>query len=202
MRARIARLIVDRMLDQFPVRAVYPDGTVRGRGGPVLEIVRPTAMFERLARSPKVGLGEAYQAGDWRAGDGTDLAELLTPFAARVAQLVPRPLLTFRRLVEQRLPSRQRNTPAGARSNIRAHYDLSNALFGAFLDPGMTYSSALFDHSDEDLEAAQHRKVERILDQAEVGAGTRLLEIGIGWGTLAIAAARRGARVTGITLST
>lgn len=202
MRARIARLIVDRMLDQFPVRAVYPDGTVRGRGGPVLEIVRPTAMFERLARSPKIGLGEAYQAGDWRAGDGTDLAELLTPFAARVAQLVPRPLLTFRRLVEQRLPSRQRNTPVGARSNIRAHYDLSNALFGAFLDPGMTYSSALFDHRDEDLEAAQHRKVERILDQAEVGAGTRLLEIGIGWGTLAIAAARRGAQVTGITLST
>ncbi|HWD81200.1 MAG TPA: cyclopropane-fatty-acyl-phospholipid synthase family protein, partial [Kribbella sp.] len=87
-------------------------------------------------------------------------------------------------------------------SNIRAHYDLSNALFGAFLDPGMTYSSALFVHRHEDLEEAQNRKVERILDQAGVDAGTRLLEIGFGWGTLTVAAARRGAQVTGITLST
>ncbi|MGZ0152208.1 class I SAM-dependent methyltransferase [Kribbella sp. WER1] len=205
MRARLARLIVDRILDQVPVRAVYPDGTVRGGGGadaPVLQIVRPQALYGRLARSPKIGLGEAYQAGDWRAGDGTDLGELLTPFAARVAELVPHSLVRFRRVVDQRMPGRQRNTPTGARSNIRAHYDLSNALFGAFLDPGMTYSSALFERPGLDLEEAQKRKVERILDQAGVGPGTRLLEIGIGWGTLSIAAARRGAQVVGITLST
>ena len=202
MRARIARLVVDRMFDQLPVRAVYPDGTVQGRGGPELRIVRPEAMFERIARSPKIGLGEAYQAGDWTAGEETDLGELLTPFAARVTQLVPRPLLKLRWLVDERMPRGQRNTPTGARSNISAHYDLSNALFAAFLDPGMTYSSALFDHAGQSLEEAQRNKIERILDQAGVGAGTRLLEIGIGWGTLAIAAAQRGALVTGITLST
>jgi cyclopropane-fatty-acyl-phospholipid synthase len=209
VRARLTRLIVDQMLDRVPVRAVYADGTVRGGGGPdapVLRIVRPDSMFERLAHNPKIGLGEAYMAGDWVAADGTDLGELLTPFAARVTQLLPQWLLRFRRFVDQRVPLGQRNTLRGARDNISAHYDLSNELFAAFLDPGMTYSSALFDHdvplSGQDLEAAQTRKVERILDLAGVGPGSQVLEIGIGWGTLAIAAARRGARVTGITLST
>jgi len=209
MRARLARLVVDRMLGQVPVRAIYPDGTIRGAGGPdapALRIVRPHSMFERIASNPKIGLGEAYTAGDWTADEGTDLGDLLTPFAARLGQLVPPFLLRFRRVVDQRLPRRQSNTPNGARSNISAHYDLSNALFGAFLDPGMTYSSALFDHavplSGQDLEEAQNRKVERILDQAGVRAGSSVLEIGIGWGTLAVAAARRGAQITGITLST
>ncbi|MEU8221025.1 cyclopropane-fatty-acyl-phospholipid synthase family protein [Kribbella sp. NPDC048915] len=209
VRARAARLIVDQMLDRTPVRAIYPDGTVRGGGGPdapVLRIVRPDSLFERLAHNPKIGIGEAYMAGDWAAGDGTDLGALLTPFAAHVAHLVPPALQRFRRLVDRRVPRNQRNTPDGARDNISAHYDLSNAMFAAFLDPGMTYSSALFDRdvppAGQDLEIAQNRKVERILDLADVGAGSRVLEIGTGWGTLAIAAARRGAFVTGITLST
>ncbi|MGW6277033.1 class I SAM-dependent methyltransferase [Kribbella sp. NPDC055071] len=209
VRARIARLIVSRILDQVPVRAVHPDGTVWGGGptdGPTLRIVRPDALFERLAHNPKIGLGEAYMAGDWTAADGTDLGALLTPFAARVAGLLPRPLLHLRGLVEQRSPRSQRNTMIGARSNISAHYDLSNALFAAFLDPGMTYSSAMFDRdvplAAQSLADAQARKINRILDLAEVRPGSRVLEIGIGWGTLAIAAAGRGARVTGITLST
>jgi cyclopropane-fatty-acyl-phospholipid synthase len=145
-------------------------------------------------------------AGDWTVGDGTDLGDLLTPFAARVAQLVPPYLLHFRRVVDRRVPRLRRNTPTGARENISAHYDLSNALFAAFLDPGLTYSSALFNHdvplAAQGLEEAQSRKVERILDLADVGPGSRVLEVGFGWGTLAIAAARRGAKVTGITLST
>ncbi|GAA0601680.1 class I SAM-dependent methyltransferase [Kribbella sandramycini] len=204
MRARLARLIVDRMLDQVPVRAIYPDGTVRGAGAadsPALQIVRPQAMFERLARSPKIGLGESYMAGDWTVADGTDLGELMTPFAARLTELIPPQLTRFRRVVDRRLPRRTRNTPAGSRDNISAHYDLSNELFAAFLDPSMSYSSALFEQVDEELETAQHRKVERILDLAGVGPGSRVLEVGAGWGTLAIAAARRGALVTGIGLA-
>lgn len=207
-RGRLARLIVDRVLDRVPVRADYPDGTVRGGGGPdapVLRIVRPDSLYERLAQNPKIGLGEAYTAGDWAPAEGTDLGELLTPFAAHLTELVPRSLVHFRGLVDQRVPRRLRNTPIGARSNIRAHYDLSNALFAAFLDPGMSYSSALFDSAvplaEQSLEEAQARKVERILDLARVGPGSRVLEIGTGWGTLAITAARRGAHVTGITLS-
>jgi cyclopropane-fatty-acyl-phospholipid synthase len=204
LRGRIARLIVDRVLDRVPVRAVYPDGTVRGGGGPdapILRVIRPDSLYERLAQNPKIGLGEAYTAGDWEPGDGTDLGELLTPFAERLTKLVPRPLVRFRSLVDQQVPDRLRNTPNGARSNISAHYDLSNGLFAAFLDRGMSYSSAMFESAEESLEEAQTRKVEHILDLAGVRRGSRVLEIGIGWGTLAIAAARRGARVTGITLS-
>jgi cyclopropane-fatty-acyl-phospholipid synthase len=97
----------------------------------------------------------------------------------------------------------------GARRNIHRHYDLSNELFGSFLDESMTYSSALFDVDndgrpvarDELLAAAQHRKIDRLLDRCEVGPGTHLLEIGTGWGELAIRAARRGAAVDTVTIS-
>ena len=78
-------------------------------------------------------------------------------------------------------------------------------MFAAFLDESLSYSSALFDDaspwSAQTLEAAQLRKVEAVLDLAQVGPGSRVLEIGTGWGTLAIQAARRGARVTTLTLS-
>ncbi|PRH81016.1 hypothetical protein C6N75_01075, partial [Streptomyces solincola] len=85
------------------------------------------------------------------------------------------------------------------------HYDLSNELFEEFLDPTMTYSSAVFGSlpaRPEELPAAQTRKIDRLLDLAGVGEGTRLLEIGTGWGELALRAAARGAHVTTITLST
>ena len=122
-----------------------------------------------------------------------------------MGRLVPKPLLSLRGLVDRAIPRQQRNTLEGSRSNISAHYDLSNELFAAFLDPSMTYSSALFDATrplaDQDLEEAQLRKVDGILDAAGVRPGTRVLEIGTGWGALAIRAARRGATVTTVTLS-
>jgi cyclopropane-fatty-acyl-phospholipid synthase len=208
LRARVARAVVQQVLDSLPVRTTYPDGSVRGGGGPqspTLEVVRPAALFHRMAHHPKIGLGEAYMAGDWRAADGTDLAELLTPFAERLSTLLPKPLMRLRAVVDRPLPHRQRNTVAGSRDNISAHYDLSNDLFAAFLDETMTYSSALFDDSapyrDQPLADAQRRKLEVMLDTAGVTTGTRVLEIGTGWASLAIAAARRGARVTSVTLS-
>jgi len=208
LRARLTRVVVERVLDAVPVRAVYPDGTVRGGGGPgapVLQIVRPFALFDRIAHHPKIGLGEAYMAGDWTAAEGTDLGALLTPFAERLSTLVPRRLARFRRLVDRPIPRVQRNTVRGSRHNISAHYDLSNDLFATFLDPTMSYSAALFDESmvfaRQDLEQAQLRKIDAILDMAEVGRGSRVLEIGTGWGSLAVAAARRGAQVTGVTIS-
>jgi cyclopropane-fatty-acyl-phospholipid synthase len=121
-------------------------------------------------------------------------------------ELVPPVLHRLRNTVLHRQPAAHDNTVEGARSNISRHYDLSNDLFALFLDESLTYSSALFDGepygSPEDLGVAQHRKIDRLLDAAGVRAGSRVLEIGTGWGELAIRAARRGATVTTMTIST
>jgi cyclopropane-fatty-acyl-phospholipid synthase len=107
--------------------------------------------------------------------------------------------------VLSRQPGHHDNTIAGARQNIHQHYDLSNNLFALFLDETMTYSSAIFSgdpaDSPDSLADAQRRKVDRLLDRAGVGEGSRLLEIGTGWGELSMRAAARGARVTTITIS-
>ena len=94
------------------------------------------------------------------------------------------------------------NAPGQARQNIAAHYDLGNDFYSAWLDETMTYSSARFGSPQESLEAAQLRKVQTLLDRLDLKPGQRLLDIGCGWGTLAIEAARRGASVVGLTLST
>lgn len=207
-RGAVAKAIVEAMVDRMAIRLRYPDGTVRGGGdaqSPVLEVVRPDALYRRLEAHPKIGLGEAYMAGDWRAAEGTDLAVALMPFAAQMGQLVPKPLLSLRGLVDRAIPRTQRNSLENSRNNISAHYDLSNDLFATFLDPSMMYSSALFDPSrplaEQDHTEAQLRKVDAVLDAADVRAGSRVLEIGTGWGTLAIRAAQRGATVTSVTLS-
>ena len=213
--ATIARLLFERAVRRVPVQVTYPHGEERDAGRkiagdpPDFEIVRPNAFFARLGRDTKIGFGEAYMAGDWRAGAGTDLADLLTPFAARLTRLVPQPLQRLRTIVDKRIPPSQENTLDGSRENVSAHYDLSNDLFEAFLDPTMSYSAAWFDESgpasvtfaSTRLEEAQLRKIDGVLDYAGVGAGTRLLEIGTGWGALAIRAAQRGALVTTVTIS-
>jgi cyclopropane-fatty-acyl-phospholipid synthase len=213
LRATVARRVMEYVARGVPVDILMPDGSLLGRGGaptatgdrPALEIVRPQALFERLAHHPKIGIGEAYAAGDWRAGKDTDLAELLLPFAEQVTSLVPPALARLRRVVDRPIPKAQRNSVTGSRGNIEAHYDLGNDLFEAFLDKTLSYSSALFDDarswSAQTLEGAQLHKVEAVLDLAQVGPGSQLLEIGTGWGTLALEAARRGARVTTLTLS-
>jgi cyclopropane-fatty-acyl-phospholipid synthase len=208
LRATIARMIFEQAVERVPVRVTYPDGRVLGGGSgssPEFQILRPNAFFARLGRDAKVGFGEAYMAGDWRSGPGTDLSDLLTPFAARLATLVPAPLQKLRAFVDKRIPHDQENTVDGSRNNIAAHYDLSNDLFASFLDQTMTYSSAWFDESEPlqtaTLEEAQLHKIDGILDLAGVRSGTRLLEIGTGWGMLAIRAAQRGAQVTTVTLS-
>ena len=204
MKARIAKAIMRPAIDRINVRLSFADGTVWGNAAahaPEMRVVRPRAFFARLGKDTKIGFGEAYMAGDWTTGPDTDLADLLTPFAERLAHLVPKPLQRLRGLVDDRLPRHERNSVHGARSNIHHHYDLSNDLFAQFLDPTLTYSSALFESQQVDLESAQLRKMDSILDLAGVGDGTRVLEIGSGWGALAIRAAQRGAKVTTITIS-
>ncbi len=166
----------------------------------------PGAFFARIGAGGLIGFGESYMAGEW---DCADLTGLLTVFAANVADLVPTPLQRLRRLAVRRQPAADEQTKAGARRNIGRHYDLSNEFFALFLDETMTYSSALFETAadgspaaaDRLLGQAQRRKIDRLLDQARVGPGTRLLEIGTGWGQLAIQAAQRGAEVRTVTIS-
>ena len=140
-------------------------------------------------------------------------------FAAELPRLVPPVLQRLRRLAVRCHPKSEENTPGGSRSNISRHYDLSNDLFATFLDPTLSYSAAIFGspgtgHEDtetstdgeelaewDELPAAQLRKIDRLLDACQVTAGTRLLEIGTGWGELALRAAARGATVHSVTLS-
>lgn len=204
LKARVAKAVVRPAVDRLPVRLTFADGTRWGAGdadSPEMVVVRPAAFFSRLGHDTKIGFGEAYMAGDWTEGPDTDLADLLTPFAERLTTIVPPALQKLRVLVDRQLPQHERNTKEGSRSNIERHYDLSNDLFQRFLDPSMTYSAAWFESPDESLESAQQRKLDGILDQAGVGEGTRVLEIGSGWGSLAIRAAQRGAQVTTITIS-
>ncbi len=206
IRARVAKHVLARILRKVPVSARLTTGEAYGEAHPAaIEITRPERFFARLGQSPMIGLGESYMAGEWRAAPGTDLADALAPFAERLTELI-RP--TFYRLRHIVLPRglNPENTRHGARKNIEAHYDLSNGMFEQFLDPSLSYSSALFDTLDpapqlDQLEQAQLRKVDAILDEAAVAEGSRVLEIGTGWGTLAIRAAQRGAHVTSVTLS-
>ncbi|GGU41974.1 class I SAM-dependent methyltransferase [Nocardioides albus] len=161
---------------------------------------RPVELYARLSRHGLIGLGEAYMTGAW---DAPELGETLTVLCRDLDGLLPGWAQRLRGVYERRRGEKDLNTPENAREHIGHHYDLSNDFFALFLDPTMSYSAGLFSSlpSTEDLALAQHRKIDRILDEAGVGAGTRLLEIGTGWGELALRAAARGAQVTSVTLS-
>jgi cyclopropane-fatty-acyl-phospholipid synthase len=159
----------------------------------------PAAWRDPLRGS--VGLGEGYVDGRWETDDLVALIRI----AARelegmdgVRGLVARPRALWhraRRLVPE-------NTLSGARRNISAHYDLGNDLFAAFLDERMMYSCAYFADDTVSLEGAQLAKLDRICDRLRLGPDNHLLEIGTGWGGMAIHAARRsGCRVTTTTIS-
>jgi cyclopropane-fatty-acyl-phospholipid synthase len=215
---RAADAIFRAAVRRLPLEVRYPDGTVLGKAAsgnaasdrdgsvPVMTMHRPDAFAARLGDGGLIGLGESYMAGDW---DADDLTAVMEVFAARVGFLVPEPLQKLRGLYLPRTPRTERNTEQNTRSNISRHYDLSNELFATFLDSTMTYSSALFPESGkalrnvawDGLAAAQQAKIDRLLDKAGVKAGTRVLEIGTGWGELALRAAARGASVYSVTLS-
>nr|WP_082699355.1 class I SAM-dependent methyltransferase [Arthrobacter sp. EPSL27] len=209
---RAADAIFKAAVRRLPLEVRYPDGSVLGRAPepgvtyPVMTMNRPEAFAARLGDGGLIGLGESFMAGDW---DADDLTAVMEVFAARVGTLVPEPLQKLRALYLPRQPRRERNTEQNTRSNISRHYDLSNELFATFLDSTMTYSSALFPESGQALQgvawdglaAAQQAKIDRLLDKAGVKEGTRVLEIGTGWGELALRAAARGATVYSVTLS-
>ena len=204
--ARVARRLFVAAVSRLDVTVHVGDETF-GRGGPTATVHRPEEFFARLGRDQLIGFGEAYLTGAWGTQRPSELGDFLAVLAAEMPALVPAPLQKLRSVVVSRPPGNHRGSRKNTRDNIAHHYDLSNDLFGLFLDSTLSYSAALFGGdpalaSRTDLERAQHHKIERLLDEAGVGAGTRVLEIGTGWGELAILAARRGARVHSITLST
>jgi cyclopropane-fatty-acyl-phospholipid synthase len=162
--------------------------------------------YRRLAAGGFIGFGEAFQAGDWTSANLTGLLTALLAYTDR-AWLAR--LRRLRRFVGPRRPAAARNTLRGAARNVSYHYDLSNDFFRLFLDETMTYSSAIFRPAELNdqgtgqvaLRSAQLRKIDRLLDLTRVGKGSRVLELGTGWGELAVRAAARGADVRTITLS-
>jgi cyclopropane-fatty-acyl-phospholipid synthase len=201
--ARVARACLERALPHIEdgtLEVRLPDGTERrfGSGPPVAIAIESARLFRRLATRGKVGLGESYQAGEWRSDDLVAFFELLLRNADAAAARHPRLV----RALSLRPSLRARNGLRRARRNIAYHYDLGNDLFGLFLDETMTYSCAVFERHDEPLADAQTRKYERICEKLRLGPDDTLLEIGCGWGGFATHAARRhGARVTALTIS-
>jgi cyclopropane-fatty-acyl-phospholipid synthase len=206
VRAAVARQLFRRAVDRMPIRVVESGGRAYGGGdaqAPTFNLTRPVSFFRRVGATGTIGFGEAYMAGDWTSEDP---AGVIAAFAANMRDLVPTAFHRLRHAVLSRQPATEDNTIQGARKNIERHYDLSNDMFKTFLDESLTYSSALFTgdpfESIDDLTTAQHRKIDRLLDSANVHQGSRVLEIGTGWGELSIRAAQRGAQITSITIST
>ncbi|WP_148615263.1 SAM-dependent methyltransferase [Nocardioides rubriscoriae] len=205
-RARLSAPVAKRLFHAAISRldvTVMADGETFGKGGPTMVINRPEEFYLRIGRDQLIGFGEAYLTGAW---DAEDLGGFLEVLAAEIQDLVPQSLQKLRSLVVKRPPRTQKSNTKNSKNNIAHHYDLSNNLFELFLDPTLSYSSALFEGDPAvaaaaDLEEAQGRKIERLLDEAGVGPGSRVLEIGSGWGELCIRAARRGATITSLTLS-
>jgi cyclopropane-fatty-acyl-phospholipid synthase len=205
----LAKAMVRRAAGQLPFSITTTGGGNAGTrhpsGGPTLRLHRPGSFYRRLGVGGLTGFGEAFQAGDW---DSEDLTGLLTVFASGVDTFVPPWLQGVRgHSAAPRRPSAERQTIEGAERNARHHYALPDELFREFLDETMCYSSAIFPVDDDGrpiadddaLAQAQRRKIDRLLDLACVGSGTRVLEIGTGWGELAVRAAQRGALVHTVT---
>jgi cyclopropane-fatty-acyl-phospholipid synthase len=212
---RAGALAAIRLVAKDLPATIHLENRSYGLPGPAMRVHRSAHFLDRLGHDAGSGFGEAYLAGDWDPEPGTDLADLLVPFAERFSNeetrhLLPKWAQSLRWLVTRSQPGEQENDRAGARENVSRHYDLSNAMFSEFLDPTLTYSAAYFGGdptadlataSYDELTRAQLNKLDSILDAAGVVSGSRVLDIGCGWASLAIRAAQRGAWVTAITIA-
>ena len=146
-----------------------------------------------------IGFAETYIAGEWSSPDLVALLKL----ACNNSDLVE-PLKALRgpRFWLRLRHAMNRNTRRGSRRNIAAHYDLGNEFYRQWLDPGMTYSAAIFSRAGQTLEEAQNAKLDRVISLLDLAGGERVLEIGCGWGSLAERLTdRHTCTVTGLTLS-
>jgi len=187
------------------LEAVFPDGRRYAFGGEepgpsATMIVKDPGFARRLIQGGDIGIAEAFLRGDW---DTPDLTKFLYLFNVNQevfrSMLAGRPVIRWLHVLQHWL---NRNTRRQARRNISAHYDLGNRFYASWLDPTMTYSSALFEQGDADLSAAQMAKYRSIAERIALAPGQRLLEIGCGWGGFAEFAAKTyGVKIVAITIS-
>ena len=196
-RVRSGRLVLQEAWSDGQFAFGPDDGELR-----TTVVVHSPDVYRLLVRERSVGLGQAYADGLWDTDDIVTLFRIgareigrsdrirgrLAPLSSPLQRLATLPVL---------------NTRRGTRRNIAAHYDLGNEMFELFLDrEWMMYSSALFEWPDATLEEAQRAKLERICEALELRSDQHLLEVGTGWGGLALyAASRYGCRVTTTTIS-
>ena len=185
---------------------IFPDGRTEkfGEGNGKLADIRviDNNFFRRTLLSGGIGFGESYVAGEWSSGDLPGILALLSENIEHLSEKHHRLSALGRSFEYLRHILRSNSTTTGSRRNIESHYDLSNDFFALFLDPTMTYSCGLYDETETGLEEAQRRKLQSVIEKAGVTEKDHVLEIGCGWGSFAIEAARStGCRVTGITVS-
>ncbi len=165
-------------------------------------IADPEAFYLAAAAQGSVGVCGSYGDGTWRCDDLVSLVRLFVRNAEVLERVEGGGVARVGKLLLAAFHARNRNTRAGSRRNIAAHYDLGNPLFELFLDDSMMYSSALYTEDDDTLEVAQERRLRRICQKLDLRESDHLLEIGTGWGGMAIyAATHYGCRVTTTTIS-
>jgi cyclopropane-fatty-acyl-phospholipid synthase len=205
---RLVRHIADRLFR--PIRhgrltLITPQGTRLEHAGPEpgpharLELARWRAL-RRLLTQGDVAFAEAYMDGDWSSPDLPALIEFAAVNGKTLDPGISGGALT--RALNRLRHTLRANTRAGSRRNIMAHYDLGNEFYARWLDPSMTYSSALYDAGVHTLEDAQIAKQDRAIELMRLSGVERVLEIGCGWGALMGRTLARGAaRMVGLTLS-
>ncbi|WP_420337512.1 class I SAM-dependent methyltransferase [Roseibium sp.] len=174
------------------------NGTEPGPDG-VLKI-HNWKFFTMAVKGGDVGVGEAFMAGYWSSPDVTTFLEIFAlNQASTLEALRGRPLTRLLLSLRHWLNA---NTKSGSKRNISAHYDLGNAFYQEWLDPSMTYSSAIFSNETNSLEQAQAEKYASLVRQTGIEPGHSVLEIGCGWGGFAEHVAKTvGANVRGLTIS-
>lgn len=174
-----------------------------GQPGPFVKVkLHDPALHTALALSPDVRLGEAYMNGTLTIEEGT-LRDFLTLFAMnRGVSRKPAFVKRMRQIMKTLKAPFKRNTLVRSRENVEHHYDLSNELYSLFLDSGMNYSCGYFRSPHDSIEEAQQNKLRHIASKLDIRAGQKVLDIGCGWGGMAIYLAQHfDVDVTGVTLS-
>lgn len=201
--------LLNRFIRNGALRLIAADGSVHVFGGlgpgPTVTVrLHDPRLYTKLFLNPELHAGEAYMNGTLTFENGSDVGDFMELFAANRGGLAGHPVqVALRRFWRAARRWHQANPVAAATVNARHHYDLSTDLYRLFLDAGLNYSCAIFEHPETDtLEQAQLRKLQRATAKLRLRPSMTVAEIGSGWGAFAIhIAATTGARVTAINVS-